>query len=239
MDDALHAAASAMTAVMRQLEAAAANAVHARTPGYQNRVAVTRSFATALDAQLGREASLVSSSESTSFDQGMLVKSDAPYSVALRGPGFLAVQTPDGTAYTRNGDLALAADGTLMTRSGYPVLGAAGPIRSDPAGVAPTLDPKTGALLQGEQELGTLRVVEFERRDRLVRAGDTLFLAPPEAIERRAESTEIVAGMLELAPERAVAGMVGLIGAHRDFEAAQRVMSVINRTYERLRGQGG
>jgi flagellar basal-body rod protein FlgF len=49
--------------------------------------------------------------------------------VAVRGPGWIAVQAPDGgEAYTRAGDLKITALGQLQTGSGLPVVGNGGPI---------------------------------------------------------------------------------------------------------------
>ncbi len=238
MNDGFHAAASAMNAITTQLEAATHNAVNSRTPGYMNRVTVMRSFETALDRELGRESSLVHAEQVVSFRPGTLVTSPSPTSVALQGPGFLAVQTPDGPAFTRNGDLTVAQDGTLTTRAGYAVLGPAGPIRATTGGGEVRIGD--GAqVFQGDQDLGTLRLVEFEKLEALVPVSETLFKAPPEAGERAAAATSAVAGMLELPPERAIAGLVGMIAANRDYEAAQRVTSVLNRTYERLNSRQG
>src|SRR5690606_30288716 len=53
--------------------------------------------------------------------------------LAISGPGFIAVQAPDGTeAYTRAGNLSIDANGILRTSSGLPVLGNGGPIAFPP-----------------------------------------------------------------------------------------------------------
>ena len=51
---------------------------------------------------------------------------------ALDGPGFLSVQTANGTAYTRNGALHLDSSGTLVTADGDPVLSEGGAITFSP-----------------------------------------------------------------------------------------------------------
>jgi flagellar basal body rod protein FlgG len=108
----------------------------------------------------------------------------------------------------------------------------------DPQGVAAHLDPQRGVLWQGERQIGPLRLVEFDHPDRLLRVGETLFSPTTGAGQRRAGKTDLVPRMLELPAERAISGLVGLISANREFEAAQRVMAVINRSYEKLIGQG-
>ena len=62
----------------------------------------------------------------TNFKAGALMQTGRKLDVAIRGEGFLAVQTPDGKeAYTRAGNLEADADG-LLTLNGRPVLGEGG-----------------------------------------------------------------------------------------------------------------
>jgi flagellar basal-body rod protein FlgG len=73
----------------------------------------------------------------TSFKQGNLRVTQNPLDVALDGPGFLEVSTPNGVRYTRQGSLKLAMDGRLVTTEGYPVLAAS------PGGLANALPATT------------------------------------------------------------------------------------------------
>ena len=233
MNDALYAAASGMNAVARMVDAAARNAVNARTPGYRARVLAETSFTTSLDEELGRESTLVQASSHTSFQQGMLVQSGSPTSVALQGPGFLAVQGPSGVHYTRSGDLSISATGQLQTRGGYPVLTDSGTVQLNKSGVTPTIDEQ-GQILQGSTVVGKLRLVEFGKPEHLNRSGETFFSAPPEADAHEAKNTSIRPGMLEMPSESSMISMVKMISANRNFEAAQRTIATINRTYQRL-----
>ncbi len=87
----------------------------------------------------------------TNFKQGNLKVTKSPLDVALDGPGFLEVSTPQGIRYTRVGSLKMAADGRLVTTQGYPVLssqpgGIAAAANRDPASaVAPGM-PQPGSL---------------------------------------------------------------------------------------------
>ncbi len=62
------------------------------------------------------------------FEQGAVTRTGNPLDVALVGDGFLAVQTPDGERYTRNGSFTIDANGQLSTSEGNPVMGESGPI---------------------------------------------------------------------------------------------------------------
>ncbi len=62
------------------------------------------------------------------FSEGAIQRTGNPLDVAIKGNGYLVVQTPRGVRYTRNGALITNAAGQLVTDEGYPVLGENGPI---------------------------------------------------------------------------------------------------------------
>jgi len=233
MNDGFHAVGSAMSAIIRRLDVATKDTINARTPGYQKHVLTTRSFASDLDRELNRPAAMVRTSEHIAFQQGPLVPHDDPMSIAVRGPGFFAVQTPTGVAYTRNGDLEQGADGTIRTRAGYPVLGPAGPLRVTPDRGEIRID-ETGLVRQGETEIGVLRMVEFKDRSHLVAVGDTLFRDDGDAGPKPVTETTVHQRHLEIPRGSSVSGMVEMIAAGRAFDAVQRVARVMDQTFERL-----
>jgi len=64
---------------------------------------------------------------------GALLTTGRDLDVAINGPGWIAVQDPDGKeAYTRAGNLQIDPTGQLMTATGRPVLGDGGPITVPP-----------------------------------------------------------------------------------------------------------
>ncbi len=68
-------------------------------------------------------ADVVVQEEQPNFKEGPIQTTGRPLDVAVDGPGWIGVQTPDGTtAYTRDGSLYIAPSGTLETDGGYPVL---------------------------------------------------------------------------------------------------------------------
>ena len=123
MNDGYHAVGSALDTILHRLNVATQDVVNANTPGYQKHTLDIRSFHTELDKQLGREASLVKSVDTTLFAQGRVVPRDDPLAMALDGPGMFVVKTPGGLGYTRNGDFMLSPTGGLVTRAGYEVMG--------------------------------------------------------------------------------------------------------------------
>lgn len=87
---------------------------------------------------------------------GALIKTDNPLDVAVNGEGWLAIETPAGKAYTRDGRMRMQPSGALQTINGYPVLDAGGaPIQLDPNG-AQVVIGKDGMISQGGSQVGAL-----------------------------------------------------------------------------------
>ena len=92
----------------------------------------------------GRDQSFVTvDGTHTSFKTGNLRVTQSPLDVAMDGPGFLEVSTPNGTRYTRQGSLKIAMDGRLVTNEGFPVLAA------QPGGLAASARTPAQPLGQG------------------------------------------------------------------------------------------
>lgn len=75
----------------------------------------------------GREHSFVNvDAVVTDHSQGTLRQTGGPFDLAIEGPGYFAVQTPNGLAFTRSGDFKVDGNGQLVTTDGYRVLSLAG-----------------------------------------------------------------------------------------------------------------
>jgi flagellar basal-body rod protein FlgF len=114
--------------------------------------------------------------------EGALQQTNNPLDVAIDGGGFIAVQTPGGERYTRDGNFQLNNLGQLVTAEGNPVLGNAGPIVFQPTDHDITIAPDgTITVLEGtarnDSIRGKLRVVSFADAQSLLKQGDDLFSA--------------------------------------------------------------
>ena len=160
------------------------------------------------------------------FSAGGLKQTGNALDVAIVGPGFFAVETPDGEQYTRKGSFVVDADGTLTTPDGYPVIGQGGPITIDGSQVQ--IDDAGNISADGE-ETGQLKVVTFERPQLLEKRGDALFAAndptnPPQELE----AVSLSQGYLELSNVNAVRTMTQLIETTRIFETYQKVITAMD-----------
>ncbi len=165
----------------------------------------------------------------TKFEQGGIKNTGNPLDFALkREDAFFMVETPNGIRLTQNGAFSMNENGLLTTKEGYPVLPSTyfqnkqyiaipedGELRVD----------KTGAVYNGDDQLGQLMIVSSDDVKSLLKEGDSLFKfkSPDELTEL--ENGDIVAqGFLETSNINPVNEMVNLIESNRLVEMYQKVM---------------
>jgi len=126
----------AMTGAKETLRAQAANnhnLANASTTGFRADLSAFQSRAV---AGAGYASRVYATNASTGWDDtvGPMQSTGNPLDIAIQGPGFIAVQGPDGKeAYTRAGDLHVDPSGLLMNGTGHLVLGDGGPISVPPS----------------------------------------------------------------------------------------------------------
>ena len=158
----------------------------------------------------------------TNFESGPLRQTGAPLDVAIVGGGFFEVQTPDGLQYTRNGGLSINADGELSTAEGWPVMGQGGAIRIEGSRVE--INEEGQVAVDGDV-VGVLKVVDFNDRSALKKAGNSLFKDEGAGGGMvAAEGYRIAQGNLESSNVDAIRTMTEIIETLRVFETYQRVI---------------
>ena len=105
-----------------------------------------------------------------------------PLDVSIDGRGFLAVQTPAGERYTRDGGLQINNLGQLVTAGGNPVMGISGPIVFQPTDKQINIAADGNVtVLEGTGRTnsvrGKLRLVSFADAQKLVKEGSNLYSA--------------------------------------------------------------
>lgn len=126
----LYLAASGAASTLAGLETAATNLTNAKTPGF-------RRLFTQVEAISGNgspyQYAVSGGAPTIDMAQGPLRRTGNPLDVGLTGGGFMTVQTPNGYAYTRDGELSVDSNGILMA-AGYPLVSAAGETIAVPSG---------------------------------------------------------------------------------------------------------
>jgi flagellar basal body rod protein FlgG len=155
-----------------------------------------------------------------------------PLDLALDGTGFFVLETEKGPAYTRAGSFHLDEQGVLQSEDGFAVAWSSGSGALKAVGDPIVVDPR-GVVRQGTEEVGRLKLVDFEERGRLVRIGSAAWMAPAGVQEQEAEPV-VHQGALEQANANSMDELVSMIVAQRHFENGSTVMRTIDQSYKRL-----
>jgi len=230
MERGLYIAASGMLAEQVRQDQIANDLANASTPGYKPDRAAQGAFDEMLLHTTSTGAGIGSMSLGTGIvelrtdlSQGPLSQTGNPLDLALSGPGFFAVQTPQGIRYTRDGQFTTDAQGRLSTVTGFTVLGANGkPITiSDTTSV--TIAPD-GAVTSNGRAAGRISVVSLTKA---VKEGDTLFSGTAGA---RPQVTQVEQGYIEGSGVEPARAMVDMIVSLRAYESTQRVLHALDDT---------
>lgn len=174
---------------------------------------VTSSMTFVIDKGLARDVSI-----------GRFEVTGGQLDIAVDGPGYLAVETPSGERYTRNGHLRLDAEGRLVTTDGQAVL--------DNNSRPITLNPEDGDLsiagdgtisVKGAERIARLKLVEFDNPRLLEKEGAGLY-GPGTETPRTAEKSKIVQGALESSNVQPILEMSRMIDVSRTYQATARLL---------------
>jgi flagellar basal-body rod protein FlgG len=224
----MYAAVSGSLASMRRMDVISNNLANVNTPGYKkDKMSFEGLLAGAANPPLvpqGMTADPILQKENIYIDysSGPTTQSGNPLDLALDGDGFFAVTTPDGTAYTRQGNFRSSSDGTLVTADGFPVQGSGGsPIRVQGSRVE--IDTKGSVKVDGAQ-VGAIAVMDFDKPYKMSKIGSALFVpTDPQAIPQVAKA-EVQQGHIEGSNVESISEMVQLIETNRYFEACSKVI---------------
>lgn len=166
------------------------------------------------------------------FTQGAIITTGNGLDVAIRGEGWIAVQSKDGTeAYTRAGDLHMNANGQLLTGSGNPVLGNGGPIAIPPFDKLEIAGDGTISILPAGQEASALAVLDRIKlvnpeQDQLEKNSEGLVKMKGEDAQTVTadSSVTLVSGALESSNVNSIASMVSMIEYSRQYEMQIKMM---------------
>ena len=220
MDTGLYVALSGQLALDRRMTTIANNVANAGTVGY-------RAEGVTFGEMVSR-TSPISTSFATpgqkhfSTASGGLTKTGNAFDVAVQGQGFLALSTPQGTVYTRDGRMQMQPDGQLVSMNGYPILDAGGAaIQLDPTGGEPRV-ARDGMIYQGQKRMGAIGLYTIPEGSAYTRT-DNAGIVPsqtPEAVVSFANDG-FAQGFVEEANVNPVNEMVRLIEVTRAFEGLQ------------------
>jgi flagellar basal-body rod protein FlgF len=234
MDRLIYTAMTGASQTLNRQAAVAHNLANVSTTGYraeEHRLRAVQVQSNAVQKGLPTRAFVADASTHTDFAPGPQIFTGRAYDMAVQGPGWFAVQAPDGSeAYTRNGSFEINVNGVLQTRNGLSVQGDGGPISIPPdvkvnVGVDGTISvvPESGAQ-NIVNVVGRVKLVNPPEAD-LVRGEDGLFRLRDGGTAPTDELVRAASGYTEGSNVNAAEQMVTMISLARQFEMQMKVLS--------------
>lgn len=220
MENAGYIGLSYQMALHRQMAVIANNIANANSTAFKSERPL---FETVPVRQQGRLYEFVQDNGIVrSLNTGRLRETGNPLDVAINGKGFLTVETPAGTRYTRNGSLRLSEDGRLVTADGHSVLDERNqPITLNPEDGRPVI-AEDGTVSTPVGPLGRLRVVQFDNEQMMRKVSTALYASEDEP--KPVANVQIRQGMIEDSNVEPVLEMTEMIEVSRSYQAAQRLI---------------
>jgi flagellar basal-body rod protein FlgF len=225
MDRVIYTAMTGAKSTLYQQAAVAHNLANGDSTGYRTEMHKMRAVEIQTQAMRSRSF-VVDASSATDFTTGSLKYTGNPLDVAVKGKGWLAVQTASGEAYTRDGSFELSPNGLLQTHAGLPVLGDGGPVTIPPDSVIIVGGDGTISAIQNgiTNEVGRLKLVNPPEGE-LVRGEDGFFRLQSGQPAPADEDVKVDGGYLESSNVNVAEQMVQMISLARQFEMQMRMIS--------------
>ncbi len=231
MDRMIYIAMTGAREVTRQQAVVSNNLANISTQGFRQELNVFRALPVVGEGAKTR-AFVIETTPRTDFTQGVIQKTERPLDVALRGPGWIAVQDASGQeAYTRMGNLQVSQNGILQTAGGLNVQGDGGPLAVPPDqdvvigkdGTVSTVP--IGQGLNAVAIAGRIKLVNPPEAD-LVRGEDGLFRVRNGQPAEADAGAQLVSGALESSNVNPAEALVNMVSLARQFEMQMRSLRV-------------
>jgi flagellar basal-body rod protein FlgF len=229
MENPSYIALSQQMALRRQMDVIATNIANVSTPGFK---AERIMFAEMVAGTAPYSSSPTTGSRpGLSFvnDVGMLrdtsdggmTQTGNALDLAINGPGYFVVDTPNGPRYTRAGAFRLNQDGRIVTADGYALLDAQNrPISVRPGESRIEISTK-GAVTTESGEVGRIQIAQFENEQAMRKLGAGLYDTDQNPI---AGDAEVRQGMIENSNVKAVSEITLMMDILRRYQSAQKII---------------
>lgn len=225
MDRLGYTAMTAASRTMTALDVRANNLANVNTPGFRSDLEQSASVAVQGYGYDSRHLAH-SQGNGVSLAPGALMATGRDMDYAIKGPGLIAVQGPEGEAYTRHGSLQVDAD-MQLTLNGRAVLGEGGPIvlpQFDSIRIAG--DGRISVLPRGEPlmvEIDQIKLVDVPA-GQLSKDSAGLLVTRNGVPAATDDNVQLVSGFLEASNVSAIDQLVGTMSLSRLFETQVKMM---------------
>ncbi|MDZ5601552.1 flagellar basal body rod protein FlgF [Pseudomonas sp. RP23018S] len=230
MDKMLYVAMTGASQNALAQQAHANNLANISTNGFHRDLEQARSMPVFGDSFPSR-AYAMTERPATDFTPGAMVETGRDLDVSVSGPGFMAVQAPDGSeAYVRTGSLNIDALGVLRAGNGMPVLGNGGPIAVPPEQKIEVGDDGTISIRGLGEDPRVMAVVDRLKlvnpdTKGMVKGLDGLIHTSSGQAADADVNVRVVSGFLESSNVNAVEEMASMLSLSRQFELHIKMMT--------------
>ncbi len=190
----------------------------------------------------------------TNFEQGSLKATGGKLDVALDGPGFFEISTPQGIRLTRAGNFTIDGNGQLVNKDGHAVLlenpegTSASALSADPeartvkfSGNQQVYISDAGEVFDGETKMGKLSVLNVINTESLQKVGNNNYDFKPNMAPQVVSiaNPSLKQGYVETSNVNIINEMTDMIMAQRVFEGTQKAIQVYDQMSDKLINQVG
>lgn len=242
-----YAAVSAMAAMQAAQHAIANNFANVNTPGYKQDIPETEKFNDILVALTQARQGIGTVDESTGtagqttggtellpmlldLTPGPLRATGRALDIALAAPGFMVLQSAEGTLlYSRSGSLRLSADRTLTDQFGLPVLDVNGAVITLPeAEFTINFD---GTISSEGATVPQLAIVDLPASEAWRKVGSNRFEpANPAAVPVQVDDPQVRQRFLEQSNVDPMSQYTEMLSVMRVFEASVSLFQLLDQT---------
>ena len=239
MDKLLYVAMSGASENAIAQKAHANNLANVSTNGFQRDLEQARSMPVFGEVNPSR-AYAMSERPGTDFSQGAMVDTGRDLDVAVKGNGWMAVQTPDGgEAYTRISSMNIDALGVLRDGNGLPVMGNSGPIAVPPQqqieiGADGTISVRSlGESPQVMAQIDRIKLVKGDQTT-MEKGPDGLMHTKSGRPAQADADVQVESGFLQASNVNAVDEMTSVLALSRQFELHIKMMKTAEQDDESM-----
>lgn len=226
MQSSIYVSLSAQRALLRRLDSLANNVANVSTPGFR---AEQIAFSSVISEVTSDPVAFATKGQDfLSRKAGALTRTDAPLDLAITGDAWFGIETPDGTAYTRDGRFQMNSEGGLVTVTGRRVLDAGGSaLQLNPSGGQPVV-ARDGSVSQDGRIIGAVGLFEIPESATLKRGeGSSVIPDQPAIPQLDFNRVAVAQGFIERANVDPVLEMTRLVNLQRAFDSITNTVSEI------------
>lgn len=207
----------------REMGVVAHNIANMNTPAFKAERMIFREFIEKPDPQ--QPISFVQDiGMSRNLSEGPITTTGNDLDLAISGPGYFSVETPEGVRYTRHGRMQLDSQGQLVNSQGSAVLSDGGAPITVPVGSGTLTISADGTISGNNGTIARVGLSEFENAGALKRDANGLYDAGDQ-VAVAATKSDVNQGMLEQSNVQPILEMTRMIDIHRSYQSAAKLVS--------------